>query len=138
MKRQAIAVWQGTGKEGKGFLSTQSEALKEAEYTSNSRFEEGHPGTNPEELIAAAHAGCFSMKLAYLLDDAGFQPHVLETSCTTTLGDKAITNSHLSLKAKIDKIEDAKFQDLVIKAKDTCPISQSLKMEITVDASLVS
>lgn len=137
MKRHAVAVWQGTGKAGTGVLTTQSKALMNQDYTYKSRFEEGNPGTNPEELVAAAHAGCFSMKLAFVLDEAGFLAEMLETTCVVNLEDGAIVTSHLSLKAKILDITDEKFQELVGVAKDTCPISKSIKAAITFDAELL-
>lgn len=137
MKRHAVAVWQGTGKEGTGVLTTQSKALMNQDYTYKSRFEEGNPGTNPEELVAAAHAGCFSMKLAFVLDEAGFLAEMLETTCEVNMEDDMINTSHLSLKAKIADITDEKFQELVAKAKDTCPISRSIKATITFDAEIL-
>ena len=94
MSRQATALWQGSGKEGKGNLTTQSTVLDHVQYSYKSRFEEG-TGTNPEELIAAAHAGCFTMKLSFVLGEAGFTPDEIETKCDITLADGAITKSHL-------------------------------------------
>lgn len=135
MKRNATAVWQGTGKEGTGHLTTQSNTLDHTQYSYTSRFEEG-TGTNPEELIAAAHAGCFSMKLSFLIDAAGFKAEELKTKCTVTLENGAITNSHLQLEAKIDGIPEDKFQELVSEAEKTCPISKSLNTNITSDATL--
>ncbi|MBZ0100300.1 MAG: OsmC family peroxiredoxin [Taibaiella sp.] len=135
MKRNATAVWQGTGKEGTGHLTTQSNTLDHTQYSYTSRFEEG-TGTNPEELIAAAHAGCFSMKLSFLIDAAGFKAEELKTKCTVTLENGAITNSHLQLEAKIDGISEDKFQELVSEAEKTCPISKSLNTNITSEASL--
>lgn len=137
MKRFAVAVWQGTGKTGTGVLTTQSKALMNEDYSYKSRFEEGNPGTNPEELVAAAHAGCFSMKLAFVLDEAGFKAEMLETTCSVKMEDGMISTSHLSLKAKIADITNEKFQELVAVAKDTCPISKSIKAAITFDASLL-
>ncbi len=137
MKRHATALWLGSGKEGKGQLTTQSEVLNKTPYSYLSRFEEGI-GTNPEELIAAAHAGCFSMKLSFLLGAAGFVPETLETSCVITLENGSITSSHLSLKAKVNGIDKSKFSDLVKEAETTCPISKSLKTTITSDFSLIS
>ena len=93
MSRNATAVWQGSGKEGKGNLTTQSTVLNNTQYSYTSRFEEG-PGTNPEELIAAAHAGCFTMKLSFVLGEAGFTPEQIETKCDITLAAGAITKSH--------------------------------------------
>ncbi len=135
MKRNATAVWLGTGKEGKGTLTTQSKALNNAFYSSASRFEQA-PGTNPEELVAAAHAGCFTMKLAYLIDAAGFFADRLETGCTVLLEDGWIKKSHLTLKAQIKGITKEKFDELVKDAELNCPISKSIKAEISVEAKL--
>jgi lipoyl-dependent peroxiredoxin len=136
MKRKATAVWQGTGKEGKGHLSTQSGVLSKTQYSFSSRFEEGI-GTNPEELVAAAHAGCFTMKLSFNLTEAGFIPDNLETTCTTTLENGKISNSHLDLKATVKGIDKAKFDELVKDAEMNCPISKSLNTSITVSALLL-
>ena len=138
MKRKATAVWQGSGKQGKGHLSTQSSVLNKSQYSFNSRFAEG-TGTNPEELVAAAHAGCFAMKLSFILGEAGHTPEELNVECTITLGDGAITESHLRLRGKVPKISREKFQECAEEAKKTCPISKSLNSNIsfTVEASLV-
>ncbi|MGF1638735.1 MAG: OsmC family protein [Cyclobacteriaceae bacterium] len=135
MKRKATAVWQGSGKAGKGHLSTQSTVLDKTQYSFTSRFEDGK-GTNPEELIAAAHAGCFTMKLSFLLGDAGFEPKELETTCSISLEDGTVTASHLVLKAKIDGIEEKKFVELVKDAEKNCPISKLLNAKITVEHTL--
>src|SRR5438876_10601601 len=110
MKRTATAVWNGSGKEGNGKLSTQSNTLKQTAYSYKSRFEEG-TGTNPEELVAAAHSGCFSMKLSFVLGEAGFTPDNIDTKCTITLENGAITESHLEVKAKVPGIDEAKFKE---------------------------
>ena len=136
MKRNATAVWQGTGKEGKGTVTTQSNVLNNTPHSYKSRFEEG-TGTNPEELVAAAHASCFTLKLAFNIDGAGFKAENLETKCVITLENGAITSSHLTLNAKIDGITKEKFDELVADAEKNCPISKLLNTEITVDASLV-
>jgi osmotically inducible protein OsmC len=136
MKRNATANWKGSGKEGKGKLSTQSSVLKDTQYSFNSRFAEG-TGTNPEELVAAAHAGCFSMKLSFVLGEAGFTPEDITTTCTITLGDGAITNSHLVLKAKVPGISKEKFEACAADAKANCPISKLLNTNITIESSLV-
>jgi lipoyl-dependent peroxiredoxin len=140
MKRTATAVWNGSGKEGSGNLTTQSTAINKTQYSYKSRFEEG-VGTNPEELIAAAHAGCYTMALAFGLQGAGFTPESLETTATITLdpssGTPTITNSDLVLKAKIPGIDDAKFQELAKGAEKGCPVSRVLKVEITLNASLI-
>ncbi len=135
MKRKGTAVWQGTGKEGKGNLSTQSGVLDQVQYSYKSRFEEG-PGTNPDELIAAAHAGCFTMKLSFNLTDAGFTPDKLETTCTITLENGSITTSQLELSADVPDIEEAKFQELVKDAEKNCPVSKLLNADISVNAKL--
>ena len=135
MKRNATAVWNGSGKEGNGKLSSQSTALDGFQYSYNSRFEEG-VGTNPEELIGAAHAGCFSMKLSFVLGAAGFTPESIETSCTITLDNGAITNSHLVVKATVPGIDAQKFQECAEDAKANCPVSKALNMDITMEASL--
>lgn len=135
MKRHATAVWQGTGKEGKGHLTTQSTTLNQTQYSFNSRFAEG-VGTNPEELIAAAHAGCFTMKLTFNLNAAGFTPQNLETNCQITLENGAITNSHLTLQAKVEGISEEKFAELVADAEKNCPISKVLNTQITVEYTL--
>ncbi len=130
MKRKATAVWEGSGKEGNGHLTTQSTVLQKTQYSYNSRFAEG-VGTNPEELVAAAHAGCFSMKLSFVLGAAGFVPERIETTCTTTLENGAITLSHLDVTAKVPGIDNAGFEAAVLEAKENCPISKSLNTEIT-------
>ena len=135
MKRTATAVWTGTIKEGKGNITTSSEVLKEAAYSYTSRFKDG-PGTNPEELIAAAHAGCFTMKVSADLAEAGFTPTKLETTSEVTLSDEKISKSALTLTATIAGISEEEFQKLVNKSKDTCPVSKSLDMEITLEATL--
>lgn len=139
MKRNATANWQGTGKEGKGTLSTQSTVLNKTQYSFGSRFENG-VGTNPEELVAAAHAGCFSMKLSFNLSGAGFPPTNIDTSCDITLDPAKgqITNSHLSITAKVPGITKEKFDELVADAKANCPISKLLNTEITYEATLLS
>ncbi|MBA3673689.1 MAG: OsmC family protein [Chitinophagaceae bacterium] len=131
MSRHAIAIWQGSGKEGKGNLTTQSTVLDKVPYTYKDRFEEG-PGTNPEELIAAAHAGCFSMKLSFILGEAGFTPDEIQTKCDITLENGAITKSHLTVNAKVPGIDKEKFAECAEKAKATCPISKSLNPNIAI------
>ena len=136
MKRNATAQWLGTGKEGTGHLTTQSTALKETQYSYNSRFENG-VGTNPEELIAAAHAGCFCMKLSFVLGAAGFTPKSLEAKATINLENGSITNSHLEVKADVPGITPEKFEDCAADAKKNCPISMLMNTNITMEASLV-
>lgn len=135
MKRKATAVWQGSGKEGKGHVTTQSSVLNKTQYSYNSRFAEG-TGTNPEELVAAAHAGCFVMKLSFILGEAGHQPDELTAECTVTLGDGAITDAHLKLTGKVPGISKEKFQQCAEDAKKNCPVSKSLTAKISLDASL--
>lgn len=135
MKRNATAVWKGSGKDGKGNLSTQSEVLNATQYSFSSRFEDGI-GTNPEELIAAAHAGCFTMKLAFNLQAAGFTPKELKTKGTITLEEGVITASHLELTATIDGISLEAFRDLVKDAEQNCPVSRVLNTTITVTHTL--
>lgn len=136
MKRRATAIWQGPGKKGKGDLTTQSPVLNHAPYSFGSRFEEGVAGTNPEELIAAAHAGCFSMKFSILLDEAGFPSENIETNCEITIEEGTIVTSHLTLKAKIPNISPEKFTELSTEAKNSCPVSKVLNAVISLDASL--
>jgi len=135
MKRNATAIWNGTGKEGTGNLTTQSTLLNQAQYSYKSRFEEGI-GTNPEELVAAAHAGCFSMKLAFILNAAGFTADEILTKCDVTLEDGSITKSHLTVSAKVPGIDQATFDASVLDAKTNCPISKSINATITYEAVL--
>jgi len=136
MKRKATAVWAGSGKEGKGHLTTQSTTLNKTQYSFKSRFAEG-VGTNPEELVAAAHAGCFTMKLSFVLGEAGFTPEELTTDCFITLGDGAITQAALVVKAKVPGITKEKFTTCAEDAKTNCPISKLLNTTITLDATLL-
>jgi osmotically inducible protein OsmC len=134
------AVWHGGLKDGKGAISTKSGALNAYPYGFASRFE-GKPGTNPEELIGAAHAGCFTMALSLILGEAGLTADEMNTKADVTLEKVtdgfAITKVHLTLRAKVPGCDDAKFQELAGKAKAGCPVSKLLKAEITLDASLV-
>ena len=123
-KRFATAKWLGTGKEGSGTVSSQSGAFSDAQYSYKSRFEEG-TGTNPEELIAAAHAGCFSMKLSFVLGEAGFTPDSIETKCTVSLDSGVITESHLDVKATVPGFDNNKFVELANAANDGCPVSKA-------------
>lgn len=136
MKRTASAHWEGNLKEGKGHISTQSTVLNQTQYSFKTRFEEG-VGTNPEELLAAAHAGCFTMALSLMLGDAGFTATAMDTVCTITLQGLDVVGSHLELKAKIDGIADEKFQEIVKLAEQNCIISKTLKVPITSTATLV-
>jgi lipoyl-dependent peroxiredoxin len=133
------AKWQGGLKDGKGAISTKSGALSEYPYGFASRFE-GKPGTNPEELIGGAHAGCFTMALSLILGEAGFTAEEMTTKAEITLVKQddgfAITKSHLTLRAKIPGLDDAKFKELAGLAEKNCPVSKLLKAEITLDAAL--
>lgn len=137
MKRNATAVWNGSGKEGSGHLTTQSTVLSTTQYSFNSRFAEG-VGTNPEELVAAAHAGCFSMKLSFVLGASGFTADEINTKCEITLdpAQGAITESHLIVTAKIPGISKEQFESAVADAKANCPISKLLNTNITHEATL--
>jgi lipoyl-dependent peroxiredoxin len=136
MKRTAKAIWIGSGKEGNGKLTTQSGILNNTQYSSKSRFEDG-PGTNPEELVAAAHAGCFAMKLSFVLQAAGFTADSLDVDAGVTIEDGKITSSKLVLKAKIPGISPEKFKESADDAILNCPISKLLNTSISLDASLV-
>ena len=136
MSRNATAIWHGSGKEGNGTLTTQSGLLKDANYSYKTRFE-NDPGTNPEELIAAAHAGCFTMKLSFVLNEAGFTPEQIETKCDITLANGVITTSHLTTKVKVPGIDKQKFDECAQNAKENCPVSKLLKADISMEATLV-
>ncbi|MBU7577339.1 OsmC family protein [Flavihumibacter sp. RY-1] len=135
MIRKATAVWNGSGKEGKGHLTTQSGVLSETQYSFGSRFESGI-GTNPEELVAAAHSGCFTMKLSFVLGEAGFTPTSLETSCAITFENGAVTKSHLTVKGVVPGISAEQFQACVKDAEQNCPISKLLNTSISSEATL--
>lgn len=141
LHRSGSAVWSGGLKDGRGAISTQSGALKDYPYGFASRFE-GKPGTNPEELIGAAHAGCFTMALSLILEEAGLKADKMETTALVTLeqveGGFAIPAIKLTLKASIPGTDDATFQDLAAKAKANCPVSKLLNADITLDAELLS
>ncbi|MEH0152876.1 OsmC family protein [Limibacter armeniacum] len=135
MKRKAQAVWNGTIKEGKGHLTTASKVLNQTQYSFNSRFADGF-GTNPEELLAAAHAGCFTMKLSLDLSTAGYTPDTLTTESIVTLLDGKITQSKLVLNAQVPGISDEEFQQIAKNAEATCPVSQAFSFEILLEANL--
>ena len=137
MKRSAKAVWKGTVKDGNGVLTTQSTTLNETQYSFKSRFEEG-VGTNPEELLAAAHAGCFTMKTSALLSEAGYIPDSLETDCKISLDDGKVTLSELTLNAKVPAISEEDFQKIAKEAKETCPISVAFSFDKTLTANLIN
>ena len=140
MLRKASAVWNGSLKEGKGKISTESKVLSNAQYSFSTRFEDGI-GTNPEELIAAAHAGCFSMALSAQLGNAGITPESIETTAAVTLekveAGFTVTKIHLDVSAKIPGANAAAFEKAAQDAKAGCPISRLLKAEITMTATLV-
>jgi lipoyl-dependent peroxiredoxin len=136
MKRSATANWKGSGKEGKGTVTADSGVLSATPISFKTRFEEVQ-GTSPEELVAAAHSGCFSMKLSFVLGAAGFTPDNIDTKCTITLDPAAgITESHLEVRAKVPGIDAAKFAECAADAKANCPISKLLNTNITLDAAL--
>ncbi len=135
MIRKATAVWNGSGKEGHGHLTTQSTVLNESQYSYKTRFEDGI-GTNPEELIAAAHAGCFCMKLSFVLGAAGFTPDNLTATCHITLDSGVITKSHLVLEATVPGITPEQFEECAQDAKANCPISKSLTAEVSLEYTL--
>ena len=135
MIRHATAVWNGSGKEGKGEFSSGSGLFNNIPYNFRQRFE-NDPGTNPEELIAAAHASCFSMKLSFVLGEMGVTPERLEAKCEITFEGGAVTKSHLIVTGKVPGIDKAKFDEAVKKAEQTCPISKLLKTEISSEATL--
>jgi osmotically inducible protein OsmC len=141
MKRKASAVWNGSLKEGKGRISTESSTLSEAQYSFGTRFENG-VGTNPEELIAAAHAGCFSMALSGQLTTAGHVPESINTTATVTMEKTdagfTVTNVHLDVKARVPGIDQAGFDTATNNAKTGCPISRLLNTQITMEAKLES
>ena len=136
MKRNATAVWSGDVKTGNGKISTQSTTLDNAQYSYKTRFEDG-VGTNPEELIAAAHSGCFTMQLSAYISEEGYKVERLETKCDVDFQNGAIVGSHLTVEGKIDGISNDDFQKLVTKAEENCPISKLLDTEITSSATLL-
>ena len=141
MNRSASAIWHGGLRDGKGTVSTETGALKELPYSFGSRFESG-AGTNPEELLGAAHAGCYSMALSAQFTEAGLKPETIETTAVVTLemlkdGGPTITKIHLTTKVKAPGVDQAKFGELANNAKVGCPLSKVLKAaEITLDATL--
>ncbi|HVO88748.1 MAG TPA: OsmC family protein [Casimicrobiaceae bacterium] len=139
MQRKANARWQGTAKEGSGTLSVQSGTLKEVPYTFKARFGDAK-GTNPEELIAAAHAGCFTMALSFALNNAGYTADAIDTEAQLTMDQVgagwSITAIHLLTRARVPNIEATKFQEIAAGAKANCPVSRVLNATITLDAAL--
>ena len=133
--RKAQANWKGPGMKGKGTLTTQSTVLKATPYSFNTRFEDGI-GTNPEELVGAAHAGCFTMQLSFLIGEAGFTPDNLDTEALVTFEDGNITEIHLELHGRVPGMDESKFREVAGKAKEICPVSKLLKAKITLSARL--
>lgn len=136
MKRKATAVWNGDIKTGAGHITTGSTVLNKTQYSFNSRFADGI-GTNPEELLAAAHAGCFTMKLDLDLSQAGYTVESLETQSVVTLDNGKITKSELTLQAKVPGISEEEFQVIAKGAEETCPVSQAFSFEIALTATLL-
>ncbi len=135
MKRNATAVWNGTGKEGNGHLTTQSTTLNKTQFNFSSRFEEG-VGTNPEELLAASLSGCFAMKLSFVLNGAGFTAETIDVNSTISLEGGAITNAHLVVKVTVPGIEQEKFDECMEDVKANCLISKLLNVGKTYEVSL--
>lgn len=139
MKRNASAIWQGGLMDGKGRLTTNSGVLSDTQYSFHTRFEEGR-GTNPEELIAAAHAGCFSMALSMMLGESNIKPEKINTTATVSLdksdGGFSITESHLEVRVRAPGADEKTFQAAAEKAKAGCPVSRALSMKITMNAAL--
>ena len=135
MKRFGTTVWDGTGKEGNGHISTQSTVLNNTQFSWKSRFEDGI-GTNPEELIAAAHSGCFTMKLTFVLAGAGFPPEQITTRCDITLDNGVITKSELNVIGKVPSITEERFKELAEEARAGCLVTKLYNCETTVTAAL--
>jgi osmotically inducible protein OsmC len=135
MKRTGSAHWEGDLKGGKGNLSTQSTILNKTQYSYNTRFADG-AGTNPEELLAAAHAGCFTMAISMMLGQAGFKATSLDTMATVNLENLAVTGIHLSIKGNVPNISDSQFSEIVKNAEKNCIISKALSVPISSDATL--
>jgi osmotically inducible protein OsmC len=137
MNRTAKAHWAGTLKEGKGNLTTAGEILNQTNYSFKTRFEGGEAGTNPEELLAAAHAGCFTMAISLALTEKGFTPTSLDTEATVSMDDKGITSVHLSIVGDVPNLESEVFESIVKNAEQNCFVSKILSIPITSDAKLV-
>ena len=139
MKRKINAIWKGDGADGTGVLTAQSGAFNNMPYSFKTRFknDDGTLGTNPEELIAAAHAGCFNMKLSFVLNESDYNPEELNTDAVLTFEDGKVISIELNLKAKIPNIDEEKFQELAVEAKENCPISGLLNCEISLNSSLI-
>ncbi len=134
--RKAQAQWKGSGKEGKGTLTTGSGVLNKTQYSFHTRFEDGEKGTNPEELIGAAHAGCFAMQLSFLLGEDGFKPDSLDIAASVSFEDGEITTIDFDLKGDIPNIDAEQFQQIAHKAKEVCPVSKLLKADIQLKVTL--
>lgn len=139
MKRKINAIWKGDGADGTGVLTAQSGAFNNMPYSFKTRFknDDGTLGTNPEELIAAAHAGCFNMKLSFVLNESDYNPEELNTDAVLTFEDGKVISIELNLKAKIPNIDEEKFQELAQEAKENCPISGVLNCDIILKAILI-
>ena len=139
MKRKVNAIWNGGGADGNGFLTAQSGAFSKMPYSYKTRFENdnGELGTNPEELIVSALAGCFNMKLAFVLNEADFKPKSLNTNALLTFNDGSVKSIELLVKGKVPKLNEEKFIELAEYAKNNCPISGALNCEILLNASLL-
>ena len=135
--RKAQAQWKGGGKNGKGTLTSTSGVLSNTPYSFHTRFENGEKGTNPEELVGAAHAGCFAMQLSFLLVEAGFTATTLDVGAVVAFQDGKVTTITLNLEGDVPNISGEQFQEIATKAKDVCPISNLLNAEIVLNASLV-
>jgi len=133
--RNAKAQWKGSGKEGKGTLTTESTVLQDAQFSFNTRFEDGK-GTNPEELIGAAHAGCFSMQLSFLLGEEGYIPTRLDVDAKVAFKDGEIVKITLDLKGDVPNIKEEEFKNIAEKAKKVCPVSKLLNAEIELNVKL--
>ena len=139
MKRKINAIWKGDGADGTGVLTAQSGAFNDMPYSFKTRFknDDGTLGTNPEELIAAAHAGCFNMKLSFVLNESDYNPEELNTDAVLTFEDGKVISIELNLKAKVPNIDKEKFQELAVEAKENCPISGALNCDIILKAALI-
>ena len=134
--RQAKAQWNGSGKDGKGYLTTTSGVLNNTPYSFHTRFEDGEKGTNPEELVGAAHSGCFAMQLSFLLNEAGFTANTLDVGAVVTFQDGNVTTITLNLVGDVPNIDAAQFKEIAAKAKEVCPISKLLKAAIELNVTL--
>ncbi len=135
MKRSATAIWNGKGIDGQGKMSAKSGAFRDLKFTAKTRFEDD-PGTNPEELIAAAHAGCYTMQLSFNLQEAGYEARELDAECIIEVKDFHVQSSHIVLKAKVEDIGEEEFEKLVRHAEKNCPISKLLDTSISVEYTL--